>query len=182
MDRSTEALAGLAILALVSTTCLVGCGGEKETAAKGDEERNTSELRKYESDFHPSDFDPEPGGTVAGPGIPASPTLPGVPDQTTPASSESVPGYRVQVFSSTNIDAANTEKTKAETLFPSEWFYLEYDPPTYKIRAGNFLSRFEAEQFLKQLTEKGYENAWVVPEHVYKQPPPPSQQPEPPQQ
>jgi hypothetical protein len=63
-------------------------------------------------------------------------------------------------------------KADAETQFPEEWFYVVYDAPTYKVRAGNFLERYEADRFGKLLAEKGYRDAWVVPEKVYKDAPP----------
>jgi hypothetical protein len=94
----------------------------------------------------------------------SAPAVP-VPDQ--------APGYRVQLISTTSIDEAKARKLYAESLFPAEWFYLQYDPPTYKIRAGNFLIRFDADRFRSQAVERGFAGAWVVPEHVFKNPPPP---------
>jgi hypothetical protein len=84
-----------------------------------------------------------------------------------------VQGFRVQILSTASIDSANARLREAAEAFPSEWYYLEYDAPTYKVRAGNFLTKYEADRFAKQLIERGYKTAWTVPQRVYKNPPPP---------
>jgi hypothetical protein len=160
----------LPILAL--SLILLACGSSKETGSTRKTTGSTDDLRKYEADFRPSDLDPDASAaTVKTPpdtAIPMEHTS-DVPAQTT---LELVPGFRVQVLSTTTIDELLAKKQAVEALFPTEWFYLEYDPPTYKIRAGNFLTRFEADRFAKQLSEKGYPDAWAVPTRVFKQPPP----------
>jgi hypothetical protein len=81
-----------------------------------------------------------------------------------------VQGFRVQVFSSTSIDAVRTKREEFESLFPEEWFYVEHHAPSYKLRAGNFLNRFEADRFARTLADQGYTEAWAVPEKVFKSP------------
>ena len=82
---------------------------------------------RYESDFRPSDHDtlaaaPAPAGRAQ---TPRSGDNAGGP---VPAGGEGdlVPGFRVQIFSTTDIDAAKAKKEEAESDFPSEWFYLQY--------------------------------------------------------
>lgn len=151
---------------------LSGCTGAKQSTS---ERAPTFEddIRKYEAEFRPSDWDPigrtdQPQARKDSTGVSGTPI-----EQSTQYSTELVPGYRVQLFSSRDIDEAKAKKSEFETLIPSEWFYLEFDPPTYKVRAGNFLTRFDAERFVKMLLEKRNTDAWVVPQKVYKQPPPP---------
>ncbi len=155
---------------------LAGCAGPKETAkpSAGTDE----ELKKYEAEFRPSDYDPDPGRK---PGLTGTETE-DVPDTTAlgPATApglELVAGFRVQLMATTSIDEANAKKTEAEGLFPGEWIYIEYDPPSYKVRAGNFQSRVEADRFAKLASSHGFQDAWPVPERVYKQTPPPQKVP-----
>jgi hypothetical protein len=84
-----------------------------------------------------------------------------------------VPGFRVQLVATSSIDEVNTRKTQAEEEFPGEWFYIEFDPPSYKLRAGNFQTRFDADRFARTLAARGFGDAWTVPEHVFQSPPPP---------
>ena len=133
---------------------IAGCGTSRDTT--GETGDPNAELHGYESDFRPSDYDPEPA-----PGRPAS------------HSPLDAPGFRVQVYSTNSIDSAKVKKAEFESLFPREWFYLDYDPPTYKIRAGNFLTKYEADRFARTLADHGHRDAWPVPQRVYKDPPAP---------
>jgi hypothetical protein len=170
MDRPVDKIAATRLAVVALAAMLAACSTSKETgsAAGG----GVEDWRKYEADFRPSDYDPETDTSAVKQASPEI-TQPGQPtDSPSPAAPELVSGFRVQFFSTTNIDEANAKKADIEARFPQEWFYLEYDPPTYKIRAGNFLSRFEADRFAKQLSENGFPNAWSVPTRVFKHPPP----------
>jgi hypothetical protein len=164
-------------IVLLVSLIVAGCGTSGEsTRVEGDP---NAELHAYESDFRPSDYDPEPA-----PGSPASPNLlerpEGTPAEETPTLllQEEVQGFRVQVYTTESIDSAKVQKAECESLFPGEWFYLDYDPPTYKIRAGNFLTKYEAYRFARRISDHGYPNAWPVPQRVYKDPPaPPARRP-----
>ncbi|HUI65245.1 MAG TPA: SPOR domain-containing protein [Bacteroidota bacterium] len=159
------------IVLFVAVT-VAGCGGGKEASRESSTGSLQDDLRKYEADFHPSDHDSlgGPGGAVS---TPATNALEKASPQEAASVSESdlVPGFRVQIFSSNDIDAAKAKKEEAEADFPSEYLYLQYDPPAYKLRVGNFLQRYEADRFAKLAVEKGFPDSWVVPEKVFKQPP-----------
>jgi hypothetical protein len=171
----------------VTLTCLValggfllilpGCGTTKESGSERSESGFMTDMERFEQDFRPSDYDPEiepafqPKDEISETGD-TEPT-----ERIAPPAQEFVQGFRVQLFSTTSIDEGNSKKTEAEGLFPGEWFYLVYDPPSYKLRAGNFQTRFDADRFARQLVERGFRNAWVVPEKVYKNPPPRPSQP-----
>ena len=156
---------------------IAGCSSTKQTTTESATPEAGEDLAKYEASFRPSDYDEEPAAAAKSHDVhtvhdtaasnAVGPTIP----------QEPVAGFRVQIFASTNIDVAKAKQLEAQALFPGEWFYLEYDQPTYKIRAGNFLSRFEADRFAKLIAEKGFREAWTVPEKVFKQPPPPPQLP-----
>jgi len=149
---------------------LIGCGHSKETTRAGDARESGGAMSRYEEDFQPADHDPEIYALL-GEQRDSTQHQDNFQPSTTPTQpTEVVAGFRVQLVSSEDIDGARTKMAEAESLFPNEWIYMVYDPPTYKIRAGNFVARFEADRFLKQAMEKGYKNAWIVPEKVFKNP------------
>lgn len=152
---------------------IAGCSGSRESTSGNQPPDAGENLRVHESGFRPSDYDPEPESTTPGHGTHA--LAPGETTAATPTVElqEMVQGFRVQILSTASIDSANARLREAEEAFPNEWYYLEYDAPTYKIRAGNFITRYEADRFAKQLIERGYKTAWTVPQRVYKNPPPP---------
>lgn len=170
MGRSIEKVGLRAAIVALALSLLAGCSGTKEAEKPTPTVDET--LKKYEAEFRPSDYDPEPKTKSGRSGL----TEGDVPDSSavvpeTPSSTELVSGFRVQLLATTSIDEANAKKAEAEVTFPGEWVYVEYDPPTYKVRAGNFQSRIEADRFVKLASSKGYREAWIVPERVYKQPP-----------
>jgi hypothetical protein len=157
---------------LIPAVLLSACSPGRETARESPAAAGDA-LGRYESDFRPSDHD-----TLAA--LPSHADAPLTRQYRDTAGISAAPegelvqGFRVQIYSSTDIDAAKARKLEAESYFPSEWFYLQYDPPTYKIRGGNFLQRYEAERFVRLAAEKGFGDSWAVPERVLKQPPPPA--------
>jgi hypothetical protein len=161
------------ILAALATLLAAGCAGtggarQQEVSPPDDEV-----LRRYEEEFQPSDYEEEHADS-GGIQTPSQQEF-GV-DSLTPEPTgepEVVSGYRVQVFSTSQIDTAKARLTAFQAAFPDEWFYLDFDPPTYKIRAGNFLSRYDADRFARMLADQGFRSAWSVPQRVFKNPPPP---------
>jgi hypothetical protein len=155
----------------VAALLIAGCGSTRQTST----ERTTAtddEVRTYESSFRPSDHDPKTPKAVEPILSPAETSAAAVPlELVEPASLDMIQGYRVQVFSSTSIDEARARKAEVELLVPGEWFYLEYEPPSYKIRAGNFATRFEADRFARMLSDQGFADCWAVPRRIYRQPP-----------
>lgn len=172
MGCAVEEVSMRLISAVFGGLLLVGCKASQETEITKEQTRD-EELRLYETTFRPSDYD-----RAAAPKAPLDTVkLTEAEDSLfTPATTpvpEEVSGFRVQIVTTTSIDEANRKKSLGESLFPDEWFYLEYDQPTFKIRAGNFLTRFEAERFRSQIAERGFSGAWVVPARVFRHPPPP---------
>jgi len=161
------------IAALIFAACIAGCSGSQKSARDSSAEA-VEEVHGYEADFHPSDHDPDHAPVTGTPALnghrPDSATG-GEPSPN--ADEEYVQGFRVQVFSTSSIDAAKAKQAEARSYFPGEWFYMQYDPPAYKIRAGNFRQRFEADRFARLAAEKGFTDAWTVPEKVFKNPPSP---------
>jgi hypothetical protein len=158
-----------AFVLILAYSLLPGCGTTAETQESG--KATDEEIRNFESTFQPSDFDPmRERSTERIPRTVDTSSVPVADEPEAIASQEMVQGFRVQVFSSTSIDAVRTKREEFESLFPEEWFYVEHHAPSYKLRAGNFLNRFEADRFARTLADQGYTEAWAVPEKVFKSP------------
>ena len=154
-----------------------GCGGSQESTRSDGGSGDTEEMRKQEALFNPSEYNQDVKAFLQEEFRKEALHKETPKDIANPAPPELIPGFRVQIFASTNIDEATKQKEAAEGIFPDEWFYLVYDPPTYKTRAGNFITRFDADRFLKRVSQSGFRDAWIVPDRVYKNPLPRSAQP-----
>ena len=60
-------------------------------------------------------------------------------------------GFRLMIISTNNRDEAISAKTKVYTYFPELKAYLWHQSPYYKVKAGNFKDRKEAEAYQKKL-------------------------------
>jgi hypothetical protein len=84
----------------------------------------------------------------------------------TTAVPETVDGFRAQVFFTNNIDSANVIRDSVEHLLPGEWTYVVYDVPYYRVRVGNYSDRNEAVRMVRFLDERGFKDAWAVPDKI----------------
>jgi len=71
-------------------------------------------------------------------------------------------GYRIQIISTNNRDAANKAKNDVLTLFTDQKAYLTYQSPYFKVRVGNFLKKEDAEKFRTQLNKYFPQGVYVV--------------------
>ncbi|GAB3010585.1 hypothetical protein GCM10027051_10640 [Niabella terrae] len=60
-------------------------------------------------------------------------------------------GYRLLVLSSNNRNEALAARNKIYTNFPDLKPYMEYRSPYYRVKAGNFTSRDEAEAYRRRM-------------------------------
>ncbi|MBD0366961.1 MAG: SPOR domain-containing protein [Flavisolibacter sp.] len=60
-------------------------------------------------------------------------------------------GYRLLILSTNNREEAIDAKTKVYTYFPDLKVYLSYQTPFFKLKAGNFQTRAEAERYRKNM-------------------------------
>ena len=81
-----------------------------------------------------------------------------------------IPGFRVQIGSTQNLSEAVTERAKAETLLSGYNVYIIDDSPYYKVRIGDFRVRYNAAQAANLISSRGFPEAWVVPDNVFKNP------------
>jgi hypothetical protein len=68
------------------------------------------------------------------------------------ASTRSGKGYRLLVVNTNKRDEAIDAKTKIYTHFPELKSYLTYQSPFFKVKAGNFKTREEAEKYRKTMS------------------------------
>lgn len=70
-------------------------------------------------------------------------------------------GFRVQVYAGTDLIRAKEMESNVKQKLSLE-VYLIYEPPQYKVRVGDFLSRAAAMSFCDSLRQTGFPDAWVV--------------------
>lgn len=71
-------------------------------------------------------------------------------------------GYRLLVISTNNRGEALAARTKILTNFPEMKAYMWYQAPYYKVKAGNFTSRNDAEAYLKRMTAMFPGNIFIM--------------------
>ena len=74
-------------------------------------------------------------------------------------------GYRIQIYSGSDRREAENAKSASYQLFPKLTPYLIYNQPSYRVKAGDFLDRVEAEKYYVAF-KAAYPNALVVPDKV----------------
>jgi hypothetical protein len=170
--RSNNTLLWLIILLLIA-----GCGSSKKIEKEKSGEELKEFLAKYEKTFDPSAYNPE----VESIKVEEKNVHNAIESANTVevALPETIPGFRIQVLFTPEIDEANQIRDSLNTYIPEEWTYIVFDAPYYKVRIGNFMERYEAQALLRRLVSLGFSESWVVPDKVVKNPPPrPSDQPE----
>lgn len=66
-------------------------------------------------------------------------------------SSNSSYGYRVQIFNGPNRKEAYAAQERFQNEHPGMRTYISYPGPNYKVHAGDFRSRLEAEKIMQEL-------------------------------
>ena len=71
-------------------------------------------------------------------------------------------GYRVLVLTTDNLDEANNMKTEIYFKTDQKPVYISFDPPFYKVKAGDFVSSTEANELGFKLNQMGYTESKVI--------------------
>ncbi len=74
-------------------------------------------------------------------------------------------GYRIQLISTQNLSEAISIKAQADSLY-SMPVYVDFEPPNYKVRIGNYITNEEASVMQSTMQRQGFKNAWVVPSKI----------------
>lgn len=69
--------------------------------------------------------------------------------------------YRVQIIISKSRSEVNDAKAKFASKYPEMPVFLSFEPPTFKLRAGTFVSRQDAQTFLKEV-RKMFPSSFIV--------------------
>jgi len=77
-----------------------------------------------------------------------------------------IDGYRVQVLSTDDIEEANRVRAEIYEKTARKEVYVTFEPPFYKVKAGDFTTKSEANDFKFKLNQLGYSEAKVVQETV----------------
>ncbi|MCX7607374.1 MAG: SPOR domain-containing protein [Bacteroidia bacterium] len=80
-------------------------------------------------------------------------------------SATTLPGYRIQVLTTTSRQAADSLRFHLLETFITTGIYMIYESPSYKIRVGDFLDRKEAEAWLERHGRE-FPGAFIVPDKV----------------
>ena len=79
-------------------------------------------------------------------------------------------GYRIHVFMEIGNEAlkhAEEVKKQFEKAFPDIPIYLTYAEPYFRLRAGNFRNRVEAEKCLRRIKPR-FKEAFVTADMIYR--------------
>ena len=82
------------------------------------------------------------------------------------ASARSMRGFRLLIINTTKRDEAMDAKTRIYTYFPELKAYLGYQSPYFKLKAGNFKTRDEAEKYRKNLLTIFPKGVFIVSEMI----------------
>jgi hypothetical protein len=75
-------------------------------------------------------------------------------------------GFRLMVVNTNNRQEALNAKTRMYTVFPELKSYLYYQAPYYKLKAGNFKERKDAEDYQKKLKVYFPKGVFVIPDTI----------------
>jgi hypothetical protein len=150
---------------------LAGCSSQRSFIEEEKLEQGASITKKltlssYEATLNPVDFDQEIEIVEKAHNEERQQLPLEIPKDSMIVKAEEVQGFRVQIFSSSSVDEIALIKNLAMVKFPADSVYVVYDAPVYKLRVGDFLNRYEANQRLPEFVEKKYRDAWVVPDRI----------------
>jgi len=156
----------LSILLFSIVIVVLGCasGKRSEKAIGHSMEGRSISLQEAESGFDPSAYNP-PIAEIE------STLVRQWASQESKTSSiklvtERKAGFRVQVLMTKDIDEATQSRITLQSVVPADSVYVVFEPPYYKVRVGNFLTRPEAAELMQFLHQRGFPDAWIVPDQV----------------
>ena len=168
VKNRNQVFTGLFLLSMLAA----GCTSSKQVAAvdkpKNDQTKEKKLLlSEYEGTLNPAEYDQEIEFAQKGHGTDEKQQNSlEIPKDSLFVQEEVVQGFRIQIFSSSNVDETLLMKNLALEKLVGDSIYVVYDAPVYKVRVGDFVNRYEASQRLPEFIEKGYRDAWIVPDRI----------------
>ncbi|MDY0082994.1 MAG: SPOR domain-containing protein [Ignavibacteriaceae bacterium] len=77
-------------------------------------------------------------------------------------------GYRVLILITDNLDDANEVRSEVYFNNKSEEIYIDFEPPFYKVKIGDFESERNANELRFKLNQQGYIEAKVIKDKINK--------------
>ncbi|GAB3177407.1 hypothetical protein GCM10027291_41110 [Telluribacter humicola] len=74
-------------------------------------------------------------------------------------------GYRIQLYVGNTRGEAEAAKSYIYQMFPDLIPYVSYSQPTYRVKAGDFMYRADAEQYLDQIRQQ-YPSSIILSDRV----------------
>jgi len=81
------------------------------------------------------------------------------------ADAASLNGYRVQIYTGADRKEAYNTQAKFQEEFPDIRTYVIYSEPNFKVRAGDFRTRMEAEKLQEEL-KKWFTGMFIISEKI----------------
>ncbi|MBI5856564.1 MAG: SPOR domain-containing protein [Sphingobacteriales bacterium] len=75
-------------------------------------------------------------------------------------------GFRILIISTNSRNEAMTAKSKVYTYFPELKAYLWYQSPYFRVKAGNFLERKDAEAYQRRLNVYFPKGVYIMEDEV----------------
>jgi len=152
----------LSVYFVLLSFILEGCAGSKPSKPAAEPQAPTGQNANILNE----DFDPL---TLKEPELQIPPKTKPTQTETqtvlnTPAADTSivqVVGYQVQILQTEDAALARAAVRDAAVMLATAVDFV-FDSPYFKVRAGNFVSRYDAEQLQELALSKGYASAWVV--------------------
>jgi len=152
----------LSIYFLLLSFILGGCAGTKQSKPAAEQQSPTVQNANILNE----DFDPL---TLKEPELQIPPKTKPAQTETqavlnTPAADTSivqVVGYQVQILQTEDAALARAAVRDAAVMLATTVDFV-FDSPYFKVRAGNFVNRYDAEQLQELALSKSYASAWVV--------------------
>jgi hypothetical protein len=159
----------LFIITGFSLLLLYGCAPRDVIKEEVDDEYSDN-LHRYERDFDPSKYNTPFALQVDDKKEPSVESFQ-IPDIDEPEATTLTQGFRIQLYSTSDIEAAQEIQMVADSIFTDYWIYMVYEVPFYKVRLGDFQTRPHANRALAFVQREGFRDAWIVPDRVVKDPP-----------
>lgn len=74
-------------------------------------------------------------------------------------------GYRIQIYSGSNRREAYNIQDRFQNEYPGVRTYITYRSPNFKVHAGDFRTRMEAEKMARDLRD-GYSSVFIMAERI----------------
>ncbi len=78
---------------------------------------------------------------------------------------QTLPGYRIQLTTTTRLQSANQFRMAFSKKFPDLKVYILFNEPNYRVRVGDLTHRVDARHLLEQIQEE-YPEAIVVKDQI----------------